>query len=116
MGGSELRWRGQENWEQAVINLQYQSLGKCVSAVRGARKELVSGIAGVENPRMAVDAAQDRMMAKMLGDLWRVLGVAVGKDKKGTNLEDRRAWNDDHHRWSSGGKRWFHLGDVRHSE
>jgi len=46
------------------------------SATRGSRKELVSEIAGVESPRMTLDAAQARLMGKMirdstaLGDLW----------------------------------------------
>jgi len=49
---------GQKWWEQKMVDLQCQALSKCVNAVRGARKELVSEIAGVEGPRMALDAAQ----------------------------------------------------------
>jgi len=41
-----------------MTDLQYQALSKCVSAIKGARKELVSEIAGVESPKTALDAAQ----------------------------------------------------------
>jgi len=64
MWGAELGWRGQKRWEQKVIDLQCQALSKCVNAVRGARKELVCEITGVESPRMALDAAQSRLLEK----------------------------------------------------
>jgi len=82
MWGVELGWRGQKRWEQEMVDLQCQALSKCVSAVRGVRKELVSEIAGVESPRMALEA---RLLGKLrrdptaLGNMWpgpgRVLRV-----------------------------------------
>jgi len=39
-------------------------IGSPVNAIRGARKDFVSEIAGVESPRMAVDAAQARLLGK----------------------------------------------------
>ena len=51
-----------------MVDLQCQGLSKCVDAVRGARKELLSEIAGVESPRMALDAAQARLLGKLMRD------------------------------------------------
>ena len=66
--GSELGWRGQKEWEEEMNKLQYQALRKCTGAVKGARREVVSQIAGVESPRMVMDAAQARLMAKVMRD------------------------------------------------
>jgi len=66
-----------------MIDLQYQALTKYVNLVKGARKELVREIAGVESPKMALDAAQARLLGKMmrdpiiLGDLWSGSGLLV---------------------------------------
>jgi len=46
--GAELGWRGQKKWEQKMMDLQCQALSKYVNAIRGARKEFVSEIAGGE--------------------------------------------------------------------
>ena len=46
--GAELGWRGQKRWEEKLESLQYDSLRRCVRAVRGASKEKVRKIAGVE--------------------------------------------------------------------
>ena len=81
-----------------MTDLQYQALSKCVNSVKGARKGLVSEITGVENPRMALDAAQARLLRKMmrdptaLGDLWsgpRKL-VYPAEVEEGTNWEGGR--------------------------
>ena len=61
-GGSDVRSRvGVERTKAVGAEddhfLQCQVLFKCVNAVGGARKELVSEIAGIESPRMALDAA-----------------------------------------------------------
>jgi len=85
--GAELGWRGQKDWEEEMEKLQYQCLKKCVNATHGSRRELVSQIAGVESPRMALDAAQARVMAKMMGDqtaMEGIWGVA----------EEGRQWDD----------------------
>jgi len=66
--GAELGWRGQRDWEREFEQLQYQALMRCTGATRGSRKELVSQIAGVESPSMAMDAAQSRLMGKILKD------------------------------------------------
>lgn len=66
--GMELAWRGQSNWEEEFEKLQYQALKKCVNAVQGSRRELVSQIAGVESPKMVLDAVQARLAAKMMRD------------------------------------------------
>ena len=78
-----------------MIDLQYQALSKCVNLVKGARKELVSEIAGVESPRTVLDAAQARLLGKMmrdptaLGDLWSGPGKPVypAEAEEGTNWE-----------------------------
>jgi len=49
-----------------MIDLQYQVLTICISSVKGARKELVREIAGVESPRTALDAAQAQLLGKMM--------------------------------------------------
>ena len=45
---AELGWRGQKRWEEELERLQYDSLRNCVGAVKGASKEKVRKIAGVE--------------------------------------------------------------------
>jgi len=85
-----------------MVDLQCQALSKCVNAVRGACKELVSEIAGVESPRMALDAAQARLLGKMmrdpiaLGDMWSGPGreVYLAEVTEGTNWEGGRSWKD----------------------
>ena len=64
-----------------------------MNAVRGACKELVSEITGVESPRMALDAAQARLLGKLmrgptaLGDVWSGPGreVYLAEAEEGTN-------------------------------
>jgi len=51
-----------------MVDLQNQALSKCVSATTGARKVLVSQVTGIESPWMALDAAQARLMDKMMTD------------------------------------------------
>jgi len=78
MWGAELGWRGQERWEQKMVDLQCQALSKCMNTVRRTQRE----IAGVESPRTALDAAQALLLGKMmrdpaaLGDMW----MGPGKD------------------------------------
>ena len=55
--GAELGWRGQRDWEEKFEKLQYQALKKCVNATHMSRRNLVSQIAGVEWPRIALDVA-----------------------------------------------------------
>jgi len=59
---------GQKRWEQKMVDLQCQALSKCVNAVRAACKELVSEVMEVESPRMALDAAQARLLGKLMRD------------------------------------------------
>jgi len=61
--GAELGWRGQKDWEEEMEKLQYQCLKKCVNATHSSRRELVSQRAGVKSLRIALDAAQARVMA-----------------------------------------------------
>jgi len=90
-----------------MVDLQYQVLTKCVSSVKGARKELFREIAGVESPRMALDAAQARLLGKMmrdattLGDLWSGPGLPVypAEVEEGTNWEGGRSWKDCGEQW-----------------
>ena len=49
--------------------MQYQALKNFVNLTHGSKRELVSQIAGVESPRMVLDAAQARMMGKLMRDL-----------------------------------------------
>jgi len=71
----------------------------------GARKELVSQTAGVESPRMVLDAAQARLMVKMvrdptaLGGLWLEEGELVKDGEEGRNVEagrDDNSQNDSY--------------------
>ena len=66
---------------------------KCVNATNGSKKELVSQIAGVESPRMALDAAQARLMGKIIRDT-TALGDLMFDDGSGRNTETRREWDD----------------------
>jgi len=99
MWGSELGWRGQKRWEKKMIDLQYKSLTKCINSVKGARKELVREIAGVESSKMALDAAQAGLLGKMmrdpitLGDLWSGPGLPIypAEVEEGTNWERGRS-------------------------
>jgi len=102
-----------------MVDLQYQALRKCVSAVRGVRKELVSEIAGVGSPKMAIDAAQARLLGKMmrdqmaLGDMWKGQGTAMSslgtrpseramRGGEEANWEDGRSWKGCSQHWNQG--------------
>ena len=95
-------WRGQKRWQQKMIDLQYQALTKCVNSVKGARKELIREIAGMESLKMALDEAQARLLGKMirdpttLEDLWSGPGKPVypAEVEEGTNWEAGRSWKD----------------------
>jgi len=91
--GSELGWRGQRDWEKEFEQLQYQALKKCVNATHGSKAELVSQIAGVESPRMALDAAQPRLMGKIMRDN-TAIGDLMVDDGTGMSDEGGRAWDD----------------------
>ena len=77
---AELGWMEQRDWEEEFEKLQYQALKKCVNAMHGSRRELVSQIAEVESPRMALDTVQARVMGKLMrdpsyiDDLWKADG------------------------------------------
>ena len=109
MWGVELGWRGQKRWEQKIVDLQCQALSKCVNTVRGTRKELVSGIAGVGGPRIALDAAQARLLGKLmrdpiaLGDMWAGPGREVypAEAEEGPNWETWRSWKDCGLQWDN---------------
>ena len=90
---SELGWRGQRDWEKEFKQLQYQALKKCVNATHGSRIELVSQIAMVESPRMALDAAQSRLMGKIMQDT-TALGDLIFDDGTERNREAGREWDD----------------------
>ena len=66
--GAELGWKRQRDWEEEFEKLQYHALKKCVNVTQGSKRDLVSQIAGVESPRMALDAAQARVMGKIMRD------------------------------------------------
>jgi len=89
-----------------MVDLQCQALSKCVNAVRGARK---GEIAGVESPRMALDAAHAQLLAKMirvptaLGDMWSGHGNEVypREAEEGTNWEEGRSWKNCNPQWET---------------
>ena len=89
----ELGLKGQRDWEEEFEKLQYRALNKCVNATHGSRRKLVSQIAGVESPRMALDTAQARVMGKLIkdplymDDLWK-------DDGRRKCLEEGRVWDD----------------------
>jgi len=78
-----------------------------VNSVKGARKELVREIAGVESPKIALDAAQAQLLGKMmrdpttLRDLWSGPGLPVypAEVEEGTNWEGGRSWKDCGKQW-----------------
>jgi len=92
-----------------MVDLECQALSKCVNAARGARKELVSEIAGVESPRMALDAAQAKLLGKLmwdptaLGDMWSGPGMEVypAEAEEWTNWEAGRSWKDCGPQWDN---------------
>jgi len=65
---SKLGWRGQRDCKREFEQLQYQALKKCINATYGSKIGLVSQITGVESSRMALDAAQARLIGKMNWD------------------------------------------------
>jgi len=75
----------------------------------GARKELVSEIMGVGGPRIALDAAQARLLGKLLrdptalGDMWAGPGREVypAKAEEGPNWETWRSWKDCGLQWDN---------------
>lgn len=83
--GAELGWRGQRDWEREFEQLQFHALMKCTGATRGSRKELVSQIAGMESPAMTMDAAQSRLMGKILRDP-TTLGDLVKDEEAGVPM------------------------------
>jgi len=89
---SDLGWRGQCDWEKKFEQLQYQALKKCVNVTHRSRIELLSQIAGVESPRMALDAAQASLMGKIMQDTTAV-GDLIFEDEKGRNTEEGREWD-----------------------
>jgi len=91
--GSELGWRGQRDWEKDFKQLQYQALKKYVNVIHGSKIELVSQIAGVESPRMVLDAVQARLMGKIMWDT-TALGDLIFDDGTGRNEEAGREWDD----------------------
>jgi len=90
--GSKLGWRGQRDWEKEFKQLEHQALKKCDNATYGSRKGLVSQIAGVESPRMALDAPQARLMGKIMRDT-SALGDLIFVDGTGRHAEARREWD-----------------------
>ena len=75
--GVDLGWRGQRDWEEGFQKLQFLALKKCVNVRHESKWKLVNQIAGVKIPRMAQDAAQARVMGKLMrnpsymNDLWK---------------------------------------------
>jgi len=88
-----LGWRGQREWEKEFEQLQYQALKKCVNVTHGSKMELVSLIAGVESPRMALNAAQARLMGKIMRDT-TALEALIFDDGIGRNEKAGREWDD----------------------
>jgi len=88
----ELGWRGQRDWEKKFKQLQYQALKKCVNATHGSRIKLVSQIVGVESPRIALDAAQARLMRKIMR-YTTAIGDLMFEDEKERNREEGGGWD-----------------------
>ena len=62
---AELGWRGQKRWAEELERLQYDSLRRCVGAVKGASKEKVRKIAGVERMSTNLDGMQARFVSRL---------------------------------------------------
>ena len=86
-------WRGQRDWEKDFKQLQYQALKKCINTTNGSKIKLVSQIAGVESSRMALDAAQARLMGKIMRDT-TAIGDLTFEDGTGRYTEKGRQWDD----------------------
>ena len=65
---AEPGWRGLRDWEEEFEKLQYQALKKYVNMTYGSRRKLVSLIAGVESPKIALDTAPASVMGKLIRD------------------------------------------------
>jgi len=91
--GLVLGWPGQRDWEKEFEQLQYQTLKKCVNAIQVSKIEFVGQMTGVESPRMALDAAQARLMRKIMRDT-TAIGDLMGNDGTGRNAEAGRGWDD----------------------
>jgi len=92
--GSELGWREQRDWEKEFEQPQYQALKKCVNAIHGSKIELGSQIAGVESPRMALDAAHARLRGKIMRHTIALRDLIFDNDGTGRNEEAGREWDD----------------------
>ena len=53
--GAKLGWRGQKRWAEELERFQSDSMRRCVGAVKGAGKEKVRIIAGVERMSTYLD-------------------------------------------------------------
>jgi len=89
--GLELGWRVQRDWEKKFEQLQYQALKKCVNATHGSRIAVVSQIAGVESPRMALDAPQARHGCRIMRDT-TAIGDLDFEHSTRRNIEAGREW------------------------
>jgi len=90
---AELGLRDQRDWEREFEQLQYQALKKYVNVTHGSKMELVSQIAGVESPTMALYTAQARVMGKVMWDT-TAMGDLIFDDGAGRNVEDGREGDD----------------------
>jgi len=61
--------------------------------IHRSKIELVSQIAGMKSPKMALDAAQARLIGKIMRDT-TVLEDLMFEDGTGRNMEAGREWND----------------------
>ena len=79
-----------------------QALTKCINSIKEACNELVREIVGVESLKMALDAAQVRLLGKMMQDpttlreLWSRPGKPIypAEIEESTNWERGRSWKD----------------------
>ena len=63
--GAEWGWQGQKRWVEKLEKLQYDSLRRCMGAVKGTRKEKIRTITGVEGVSTYLDGVQARFVARM---------------------------------------------------
>ena len=70
--GVEIGWRGQKEWEKAIIKLQYQALRKATGTVLGSRASKVDKIIVVESVPTLMVSTQARLIAKSMEDPTKV--------------------------------------------
>ena len=64
--GMEVAWRGNPKMIEEMEKVEYQALRKCTGAYRGAARDKIRAIAGVEPLEVKIEGMQARWMARTI--------------------------------------------------